>query len=283
MLRRLPAAAGPAGPSQAAGLTPARLRASAAAAGKRWVEEAHGLLFSCRTDRADVAPAAPERKRLLVVGRHRRGLAKGPQGNRTWRPGPQRAWTTLATYPVGGCRMPTAMSGCGCAQRRIMLGMTLQQLAELIGVTYQQAQKYETGLNRLAAGLLWRMAQALGVEVDYFFAGLGGKPGRSSRPGGSACCRNSRAASWPSRTRGGRRCCATSPARLPPLSGPERASMPPPPRWCLPTRRSTMPVGRGHLSLEARSSAGGTEGRGPKIPVLLQLQALSWPIGKHRV
>src|SRR3954447_13517096 len=62
-------------------------------------------------------------------------------------------------------------------ERRIMLGMTLPQLAELIGVTYQQAGKYETGLNRLAAGLLWRGAQALGVEVDYFFAGLGSQPG----------------------------------------------------------------------------------------------------------
>ena len=73
-------------------------------------------------------------------------------------------------------------------ERRMTLGMTLQQLAELIGVTYQQAHKYETGLNRLAAGQLWRMAKGLGVEVDYFFAGLGSQPGRSSRPGGSACC-----------------------------------------------------------------------------------------------
>ena len=62
-------------------------------------------------------------------------------------------------------------------ERRMTLGMTLPQLAELIGVTYQQAHKYESGLNRLAVGLLWRVAQALGVEVDYFFAGLGGKPG----------------------------------------------------------------------------------------------------------
>jgi transcriptional regulator with XRE-family HTH domain len=62
-------------------------------------------------------------------------------------------------------------------QRRIMLGMTLQQLAELIGFTHQQAHKYETGLNRLTVGLLWRVAKGLGVEVDYFFAGLGGKPG----------------------------------------------------------------------------------------------------------
>jgi transcriptional regulator with XRE-family HTH domain len=62
-------------------------------------------------------------------------------------------------------------------ERRMTLGMTLQQLAELIEVTYQQAHKYESGLNRLAVGLLWRVAQGLGVEVDYFFAGLGSQPG----------------------------------------------------------------------------------------------------------
>src|SRR4051794_18926424 len=61
-------------------------------------------------------------------------------------------------------------------ERRMALGMTQQQLAELIGVTYQQAHKYETGLNRLTVGLLWRMAQGLGVEVDHFFAGLGSRP-----------------------------------------------------------------------------------------------------------
>ena len=57
-------------------------------------------------------------------------------------------------------------------QRRIMLGMTLQQLAELIGVTYQQAYKYETGINRIAAGRLYQLAQALGVPVGYFYDGL---------------------------------------------------------------------------------------------------------------
>jgi transcriptional regulator with XRE-family HTH domain len=62
-------------------------------------------------------------------------------------------------------------------ERRMTLGMTLQQLAELIGVTYQQAYKYETGLNRLAAGQLWQVTKGLGVEVDYFFAGLGSQPG----------------------------------------------------------------------------------------------------------
>jgi transcriptional regulator with XRE-family HTH domain len=57
-------------------------------------------------------------------------------------------------------------------QRRIMLGLTQQQIAESIGVTYQQAHKYEKGMNRVAVGRLYSIAQALGVEVGYFFEGL---------------------------------------------------------------------------------------------------------------
>ena len=57
-------------------------------------------------------------------------------------------------------------------ERRIMLGVTQQQLAELIGVTYQQVHKYERGINRVPARQLHSIAQALGVEVDYFYDGL---------------------------------------------------------------------------------------------------------------
>ena len=57
-------------------------------------------------------------------------------------------------------------------QRRIMLGLTQQQMAELIGVTYQQAHKYEKGINRVAAGRLYSIARALGVEVGYFYERL---------------------------------------------------------------------------------------------------------------
>ena len=61
-------------------------------------------------------------------------------------------------------------------QRRIMLGLTQHQLAELIGVTYQQAHKYEKGINRIAAGRLSGIAQALGVEVGYFYEGMSQTP-----------------------------------------------------------------------------------------------------------
>lgn len=62
--------------------------------------------------------------------------------------------------------------GARMRERRIMLGLTQQQMAELIGVTYQQAHKYEKGINRIAAGRLFTIAQALGVDVGYFFEGI---------------------------------------------------------------------------------------------------------------
>jgi transcriptional regulator with XRE-family HTH domain len=66
-------------------------------------------------------------------------------------------------------------------QRRIMLGLTQQQMAELIGVTYQQAHKYETGINRISAGRLYQIARALGVDIGHFFEDMepGGAPARN--------------------------------------------------------------------------------------------------------
>lgn len=66
---------------------------------------------------------------------------------------------------------------------RVQLGLTQQQLAEMIGVTYQQAHKYERGVNRISAGRLYEIARVLGVDVGYFFEGLGtsGEPRQSER------------------------------------------------------------------------------------------------------
>jgi transcriptional regulator with XRE-family HTH domain len=62
--------------------------------------------------------------------------------------------------------------GARLRERRIMLGLTQQQLADLVGVTYQQSHKYERGTNRMAASRLYKAAQVLGVEVSYFFEEL---------------------------------------------------------------------------------------------------------------
>lgn len=57
-------------------------------------------------------------------------------------------------------------------QRRWLIGMTQQKLAELVGIKFQQIQKYETGANRVSASRLWDIADALGVPVAFFFEGL---------------------------------------------------------------------------------------------------------------
>ena len=62
--------------------------------------------------------------------------------------------------------------GARVRERRIMMGLTQQQLADLIGVTYQQAHKYERGINRVSAGRLYEIAQVLSVAVGYFFDGI---------------------------------------------------------------------------------------------------------------
>ena len=58
--------------------------------------------------------------------------------------------------------------------RRWMVGMTQQQLAEKVGIKFQQIQKYETGMNRISASRLFDIAQAVSVHVAYFFEGMDG-------------------------------------------------------------------------------------------------------------
>lgn len=56
--------------------------------------------------------------------------------------------------------------------RRWMLGMTQQQLADMVGIKFQQIQKYETGMNRVSASRLWDISESLGVTIAFFFEGL---------------------------------------------------------------------------------------------------------------
>ena len=56
--------------------------------------------------------------------------------------------------------------------RRWLIGMTQQQLADQVGIKFQQIQKYETGMNRVSASRLWDVADALGVQISFFFEGL---------------------------------------------------------------------------------------------------------------
>jgi len=61
-------------------------------------------------------------------------------------------------------------------RRRRLLGLTQQQVAEVVGIRFQQVQKYECGANRVSAARLWQLSEALQAPVAYFYDGLeGGK------------------------------------------------------------------------------------------------------------
>ena len=74
--------------------------------------------------------------------------------------------------PTGRAVAADHFVGARIRERRVMLGLSQQQLAQMIGVTCQQAHKYERGLNRISAGRLYEIALALGVPVSWFFDGL---------------------------------------------------------------------------------------------------------------
>ncbi len=58
--------------------------------------------------------------------------------------------------------------------RRALLGFSQEKLADAIGVTFQQIQKYERGTNRVSASRLFSFSKILDVSIDYFYEGLDG-------------------------------------------------------------------------------------------------------------
>lgn len=56
--------------------------------------------------------------------------------------------------------------------RRMLIGISQERLGDLLGLTFQQVQKYEKGVNRIGAGRLFEVARILNVPVDFFYEGL---------------------------------------------------------------------------------------------------------------
>jgi transcriptional regulator with XRE-family HTH domain len=73
--------------------------------------------------------------------------------------------------------------------RRMLIGMSQERLGDLLGLTFQQVQKYEKGVNRIGAGRLFEVARILNVPIDFFYEGLdkdlAGQPGMRE-PDGAA-------------------------------------------------------------------------------------------------
>ncbi len=70
--------------------------------------------------------------------------------------------------------------------RRMLLGMSQEKLGEKLGLTFQQVQKYEKGINRIGASRLFDLAQVLGVSVQFFYEEAPSQEGHSCPPQGFA-------------------------------------------------------------------------------------------------
>ncbi len=79
---------------------------------------------------------------------------------------------TTPEMPMSRASLADRHVGMRIRERRVMLGLSQQQLAAMIGVTYQQAHKYERGLNRISAGRLFDIASVLSVSISWFFEGI---------------------------------------------------------------------------------------------------------------
>jgi transcriptional regulator with XRE-family HTH domain len=73
--------------------------------------------------------------------------------------------------------------GARVRMRRKLLGMSQEKLADALGLTFQQVQKYERGANRVSASKLFEIARFLDVAPAYFFDGLAVDAGLNGAPG----------------------------------------------------------------------------------------------------
>jgi transcriptional regulator with XRE-family HTH domain len=75
--------------------------------------------------------------------------------------------------PASGPNPVDRHVGLRIRMRRKELGISQERLAESIGLTFQQVQKYERAANRVSASKLWEMSRALATPISYFYEGLG--------------------------------------------------------------------------------------------------------------
>jgi transcriptional regulator with XRE-family HTH domain len=75
--------------------------------------------------------------------------------------------------PASGPNPVDRHVGLRIRMRRKELGISQERLAESIGLTFQQVQKYERAANRVSASKLWEMSRALSTNISYFYEGLG--------------------------------------------------------------------------------------------------------------
>lgn len=81
----------------------------------------------------------------------------------------KRAGSSRGRMPDGTPNPIDVLVGERLRLRRTMLGLSLEELAAQMGMTFQQLRKYEWGTNRISASRLWDLSVSLGVSIDFFF------------------------------------------------------------------------------------------------------------------
>jgi len=89
----------------------------------------------------------------------------------------------LTTVPKKQPNPIDAQVGNRVRLRRMLVGMSQEKLGETLGLTFQQVQKYEKGVNRIGAGRLYRIAQILEVPINYFYEDVAEKAESSPAQG----------------------------------------------------------------------------------------------------
>ena len=87
---------------------------------------------------------------------------------------------TEATKKKGKANSIDENVGMQLRQRRSLLGMSQEKLAEQVGITFQQIQKYENGANRISASRLFEFSKVLDIPVNFFFDSSNGNAGKPS-------------------------------------------------------------------------------------------------------
>ncbi len=80
-----------------------------------------------------------------------------------------KLWRRRRTVLEDGPREIDVHVGQRVRQRRVLCGLSQTELAKALGLTFQQLQKYERGMNRISASKLWQISQVLDVPVQWFF------------------------------------------------------------------------------------------------------------------
>jgi hypothetical protein len=128
-------------------------------------------------------PALHRRVAFLIAACTLLGAAQGSGGQGFPRPRWPPGVVLIEAALVVSDRLPNAIDRHVASRvrlRRREMGLSQETVADALGVTFQQFQKYEQSINRISAGALYRLALTLEVPVQYFFEGLKGR--RIKRP-----------------------------------------------------------------------------------------------------